>query len=304
MYNRVEWYIFSACLIYDTKSREIVTRFVTKMNEINPYLIFFDPNYDILPGSYENDALAQIIEERCYGKVLVFLPETDNFTDENMNFALQYAKHLDAAGKKRGLVPVRGHKDTFWPKVVKGLKEINMCENDSLHFWVQQSRQFRPSFSPKGPLRKECIMYNRSYSYPLTSEQSIQIRPDGQCKESHSSRPTTYPYLGEPVSMVDERYFLQIDNDKQSVKDASIQTCLKEINSCSISFQNGTSFGSSQHAFDESNLSTYSSSAGGNENEIVVSDTEVKEIETTNNAETNQPNKEKMWTKMKKLFLS
>ncbi|KAK3605962.1 hypothetical protein CHS0354_019639 [Potamilus streckersoni] len=292
---------FSACLIYDIKSREIVMRFVTRMNQINPYLIFFDPYFDILPGSYENDALAEIIEKRCDGKVLVFLPETDNFTNANMDFALQYAKHLDVAGKRRRLVPVHCHNNTFWPNVVKGLKEIDMYEDDSLQYWVQQSRQFRPSFSPKGPLRRECILFNRSYSYPLTGHQCFQTRSDGQNNESYSSLRTTYPPMGmkqaengrfcKSIPTVEESRSLQIDKDKQSVKDASIKICSEEFHSRSISYQNDTSFGSSQIAFDESYLSVDSLATG--ENEVVVSDGEVKEKETTRNSKANQPHKKK-----------
>ncbi|KAK3605965.1 hypothetical protein CHS0354_019642 [Potamilus streckersoni] len=220
---------FSGCLIYDQGSEEVVKRFVARMNMINKSLIFFDPYNDIMWGCYEIDALSQIIEERCSGRVLLFLPQADNFTNGNMKFALQYAKQLDPDGRKRCLIPVRCYEDAFCPNLLRGIKELNMCGNTySQKYWEQQSSQFRKSFSPNGSLRKACIQYYKSFY--CTSDESIA--QDGQTDEVGSCDPIVYPQT-------------KLGETKQTTQHSLVDSAVEDITSfqikhdCnSISYQN------------------------------------------------------------------
>ncbi|KAL3836691.1 hypothetical protein ACJMK2_022110 [Sinanodonta woodiana] len=292
---------FSGCLIYDLESEDVVNEFVATMSRVNKDLIFFDPYKDMLWGCYEMDVLSQIIDERCGGRVLLFLPKAGTFTNEKMNFALQYTKHLDAIGKKRCLIPVRCYKDAVCSRLVVGIKEINMCESTkSQEYWETQSRQFRLSFSSNGPLRNECIRYNSRYNYHLDMNHGLQAsaQTDVDCPCSYSANSQT-----------------QTEITPQETEHIHVESAVENIiyhqsknDSSSISYQN-TSLDFSQNSCKEGDKSTYSfagdSIEGGKGTDEAVS---VKEADTkvhsTNAIKSHSYMKKDSWKKKLKRWLS
>lgn len=118
----------------------------------------FLPQDQLVGGAYEFEATAEVIEDRCDGRLVVLL--SNHYTNSPAcSFATQFAKTLDPDARRRRIIPVVTQEGVNFPRILRGISTIKYYRCESMTSFLTQ---IIASLSYKSPSGNESEALNRS----------------------------------------------------------------------------------------------------------------------------------------------
>ncbi|KAH3701479.1 hypothetical protein DPMN_076468 [Dreissena polymorpha] len=147
--NRKTFY--TCCLVFADQDEGMARLIMRLFTKCYPDTLFFLPRFDLKGGKYEKQATAQVIQERCGGKV-VFLVSEYFAASPVCLFTVQFCKELDMESNEGNLLPViLSNNELDIPHVLRGIHGLKWYNRVMRRRFLEQLVEsvLRPSVTPE-----------------------------------------------------------------------------------------------------------------------------------------------------------
>lgn len=160
---------YVACICCSDDDIEIAHTIIEAYREVTNTVQFFLPQEQLLGGKYEYESLAEVIEDRCDGRLLVIMSRT-YVSSPACIFSTQFVKSLDPDAKRRKIIPIIKDEDATYPRVLRGINAIKLQRlKFSLPFWKLLSASLDIKYIPKHSQTDSSLLSPSSAGAPKSS---------------------------------------------------------------------------------------------------------------------------------------
>ncbi|XP_060068014.1 uncharacterized protein LOC132548211 [Ylistrum balloti] len=107
------------------------------VRELSKTTKLFVPQDHLVGGAYEFEATAEVIEDRCDGRLVVLL--SNHYTNSPAcYFATQFAKTLDPDARRRRIIPIVTQEGVTFPRILRGISTIKHYRCTSMTSFLAQ----------------------------------------------------------------------------------------------------------------------------------------------------------------------
>nr|AKN04689.1 MyD88-4 [Mizuhopecten yessoensis] len=132
--NAGEIQMYSACVCCADDDLGLARDIV---RELSKTIKLFIPQDHLVGGAYEFEATAEVIEDRCDGRLVVLL--SNHYTNSPAcSFATQFAKTLDPDARRRRIIPVVTQEGVSFPRILRGISTIKHYRCASMTSFLTQ----------------------------------------------------------------------------------------------------------------------------------------------------------------------
>ncbi|XP_033732520.1 uncharacterized protein LOC117321976 [Pecten maximus] len=146
------------------------------VRELSKNSKLFIPQDHLVGGAYEFEATAEVIEDRCDGRLVVLLSNHYN-NSPACSFATQFAKALDPDARRRRVIPVVTQEGANFPRILRGISTIKYYRCESMTSFLTQiiaSLSYKSPSNKNGEARKTSAQQNRNIS-TFSSKTSMEF---------------------------------------------------------------------------------------------------------------------------------
>lgn len=160
---------YVACICCSDDDIEIAHTIIEAYREVTNTVQFFLPQEQLLGGKYEYESLAEVIEDRCDGRLLVIMSRTYGSSPACI-FSTQFVKSLDPDAKRRKIIPIIKDEDATYPRVLRGINAIKLQRlKFTLPFWKLLSASLDIKYIPKHSQTDSSLLSPSSAGAPKSS---------------------------------------------------------------------------------------------------------------------------------------